>query len=204
MTVSYNKDDSINCKLDYVVNNFTKSITYNWPTKDQCYKGEEFPSDAITVKTKMADGSTKTTTQYEITGYNNILLDVEQNFTITYKDTTTKETFEAKGTCRFFNRKITLHCYYYSDAEMKHLVSSRTYNGDYDDYEGEIISLSAFKSGALEDNDAFYKKKRYNLKEISLAEIDSAGNTQKKSLPYQVKERFFDAISLTKKYVLAE
>lgn len=204
MTVSYNKDDSIDCKLDYVVNNFTKSLTYNWPTKDQCYKGEEFPSDAIKVKTKMADGTTKSTTDYKITGFNNILLDVEQNFTITYKDTTINKTFTAKGTCRFLNRKITLHCYYYRDEEMKQLLSSRTYNGDYDYFEEETISLRAFTSGMLDDDDAFYKKKKYTLKEISLAEVDAAGNTKNKSLPYMVKVRFFDAISLTKKYVLAE
>lgn len=206
MTVSYNKDESINCKVDYVVNNFTKSLTYSWPTKDQCYKGEEFPSSAITVKTKMADGTTKTTTKYEITGYNNVLLNVEQKFTITYKDTTINKTFTAEGTCRFLNRQITLHCYYYSDAEMKNLVASRTYNGDYDYYVDETISLSAYKgNGSLSDDpDAYYKKKQYTIKEISLAEVDSAGNSKNKSLPYRVKERFFDPISLTKKYVLAE
>lgn len=204
MTVSYNRDESIKCDLNYVVNNFTKSLTYSWPTKNQCYKGEEFPSSEITVKTKMADGTTKTTTKYTITGYNNLLLDVEQKFTISFKDTVINKSFTVEGTCRFLNRQITMHCYYYSDEQMEHQVAEHTYNGDYDYFANETITLRKFTSGELDDDDTVYRKKRYTLKELSLSEIDSAGTVKKQTLPYKVKERFFDAISLTKKYVIAE
>lgn len=200
MTIAYG---NVECRLSYTINNYTKSLDYSWPTKDRCYEGEDIEDASLSVKVKMADGTTKTVTKYTVSGINSYLTNEPQNFKISYKDTVINKTFSVTGSCTFYSRKISIHCYYYSDAEMTKLVDSHSYNGDYDYFSDERISLRAFTDGDLDDDDATYKKKKYTLKEVKVEEADGSGNLVSKSLPYLVKERFFDGISLTKKYVVS-
>ncbi len=200
MTIAYGESE---CKLSYTINNYTESLDYSWPTKDRCYEGEDVQDTNLTVKVKMADGTTKTVTKYTISGVNNYLTNEPQKFKISYKDTILNKTFSVTGSCTFYSRKISIHCYYYSDAEMTQLIEKHSYNGDYDYFSDERITLRAFTSGELDDDDATYKKKKYTLKEVKISEADAAGNLTSKSLPYLVKERFFYGISLTKKYVVS-
>lgn len=201
MKISY---EGVECELRYVINNFTKEITYSWPTREQCYRGEELPGDALTVSTIMADGSRRQTTKFTLSGINSALIDEYQTFTISYKDTTIDETFKLTGTCRFLNRKITVHSYYYKDDALTQKVGEKTRNENYDYYAEEYLSLRDFQNGNLDDTDTVYQKKKYVLKEIAVSEVDDAGNLVKQSLPYFVKERFFNGVSLTKVYVLAD
>lgn len=43
------------CRISYTINNYTKSLTYSWPTKDECYTEEDFSDGALTVQVLMAD-----------------------------------------------------------------------------------------------------------------------------------------------------
>ena len=96
------------CRISYIINNYTKSLTYSWPTKDECYTEEDFSDGALTVQVLMADGTKQEITKYEITGYNEKLFDKQQTFTITYKDKVIDKTFTATGTCTFHMRSMRI------------------------------------------------------------------------------------------------
>ena len=118
------------CRISYTINNYTKSLTYSWPTKDECYTEEDFSDGALTVQVLMADGTKQEITKYEITGYNEKLFDKQQAFTITYKDKVIDKTFTATGTCTFHMRSMRIRCYYYRDESLTDLAGSYSYAGN--------------------------------------------------------------------------
>lgn len=191
------------CRISYTINNYTKSLTYSWPTKDECYTEEDFSDGALTVQVLMADGTKQEITKYEITGYNEKLFDKQQTFTITYKDKVIDKTFTATGTCTFHMRSMRIRCYYYRDESLTDLAGSYSYAGNYDYYSDERVSLNAFRKDDLQDKDTMYNSKKYVLKSVEMEEADPSGNYAKKTTPYLVKERFFYGIRMTKIYVLS-
>ena len=190
------------CRISYTINNYTKSLTYSWPTKDECYTEEDFSDGALTVQVLMADGTKQEITKYEITGYNEKLFDKQQTFTITYKDKVIDKTFTATGTCTFHMRSMRIRCYYYRES-LTDLAGSYSYAGNYDYYSDERVSLNAFRKDDLQDKDTMYNSKKYVLKSVEMEEADPSGNYAKKTTPYLVKERFFYGIRMTKIYVLS-
>lgn len=191
------------CRISYTINNYTKSLTYSWPTKDECYAEEDFSDGALTVQVLMADGTKQEITKYEITGYNENLFDKQQTFTITYKDKVIDKTFTATGTCTFHMRSMRIRCYYYRDESLADLAGSYSYAGNYDYYSDERVSLNAFRKDDLQDKDTMYNSKKYVLKSVEMEEADASGVYAKKATPYLVKERFFYGIRMTKIYVLS-
>lgn len=148
------------CRISYTINNYTKSLTYSWPTKDECYTEEDFSDGALTVQVLMADGTKQEITKYEITGYNEKLFDKQQTFTITYKDKVIDKTFTATGTCTFHMRSMRIRCYYYRDESLTDLAGSYSYAGNYDYYSDERVSLNAFRKDDLQDKDTMYNSKK--------------------------------------------
>lgn len=193
------------CRVSYTILNYAKSLTYSWPTKDQCYEGED-PADSgeLKVYVKMADGTKQQVINYQISGYNNKLYDVAQNFKIAYRDETVNKTFKAEGTCTFHMRIFHVRCYYYNDAAKTDLVGTKTYLGNYDDFSELGVSLRAFQRGDLDDKDTMYDKVKYKLKAVTMEEADENETYIEKSTPYLVKERFFYGVRMTKIYVSAE
>lgn len=191
------------CRMSYTINNFTKSLTYWWPTKDECYGGEEFYDDVLKVYAKMADGTKQQVLTFQISGYNNQLYDVPQTFQITYHDETVNKDFSVDGTCTFHMRILKVQCYYYKDSGQTDLAGSKTYLGDYDAYSEERMSLWKFQKEVKDgdDGDAKYKKKTYSLKAVKIEEQDENGSFAEKRVPYYFEERFFREVRLTKIFV---
>jgi hypothetical protein len=171
MTVVYG---DVMCKLSYKVNNYIKSMTYDWETKDKCYKGEVIDDTTLYVTVVMADESEYDLEdgQYTLSGIDNQKTGVDQTFTITYQD------YSVTGTCRFTERTITYIDQYYSGGVLQ---GTETTMED---------SANVTEGFVIEDNGGSmttYKGTTYELTDIAL-KVDG----KEKTAPYKLKERNFD------------
>ncbi len=167
MTIIY---QGIYYQMDYTVHNVFEAISYDWPTKDKCYYGEEVESEII-VYAHMADGSLETIYNgFTVSGINNKDTSGEQTFTISYGG------FSVTGSCRFYDLEYTevVKCY---DGDT--LIEEDTKKEVNVDHESEIVSEpkgEVITKGGVE----------YTLDEMNLV-VDG----KNKSLPYVIKERDF-------------
>lgn len=173
LTVTYG---DFECKLTYTVANYIVKLTYDWYSKDLCYKGEAINDDVLNVYAEMADGSEEEIPfgDYDLSGVNNKLIDEEQNFTIRYQG------FEVSGTCTFYAWTVTVHNIYCSDAGYQDVVREVVGEAQEVSYNQRIKSLGL---GTRKD----YKGDAYVLKKEELTADGS-----KKAIPYNVRSREYD------------
>lgn len=164
------------CTLTYTVANYIVKLTYDWDTKDKCYKGEPIDDEVLTVYTQMADGSEEEVAfgDYDLSGVNNNLTDKKQNFKIKYKG------FEVSGTCTFYAWTVTVHNVYCSDAGCQDVVHEVVGQPQEVSYNQRIKSL---ESGTEKS----YKGDTYVLQKEELI-----ADGRKRPLPYNVTAREFD------------
>ncbi len=107
--------------MDYTVNNYMVGIEFSWVEETNRFrKGVVLNDDWISVYAEMADGKLEDIRygDYLMEGIDNLLVDVEQAFTITYKG------FHVSGTCRFEEQEWISEMRYYTDNTYTTLLGS--------------------------------------------------------------------------------
>ncbi len=177
LTVQYEEWE---CSLEYTINNYVKEIAYSWPTKEECYEGEEIDGKVLEVKEIMADGTecTLSEDEYELTGVDNTKLDEEQTFTIRAGE------HEVTGTCLFRSYQHKKVIYYYDEKEDKAKETK--------EIEKNLVGTNLLDVTDLEEEDGWdtYTVKKNTLKV----------NGKKTDLPYKVGKRDFDVECVIKYY----
>jgi hypothetical protein len=181
MTVIYG---DATCKLVYKVNNYAKSISYEWDTKDECYKDEVIDDGVLQVTVLMADKTEESLSlgEYTLSGVDNQKTGVEQTFTIRYLD------FTLTGTCRFWDRKVTYINQYYSGGNLQ---DTETINVTEMPKEDAVISM----------NDSFRRVIKNGVLYV-VDDMEVVADGKKKNVPYRV-DRYFE-LTVTRKYEAVE
>ncbi len=165
--------------MDYTVNNYMVSLEYEWEEEINIFrKGEVINAEELNVYALMADGTDQDIRygDYLLEGIDNLLLDVEQTFTITY------EGFQASGTCIFTEQKWTSEMKYYTDADYTTLQGSEQSRLDPSDVVGAPSKLGSI----VEWSGKRYRVVRQTLKIDGVVHPFGTDLNEKKHMKVQV------------------